>query len=363
MKIEEIDKNFKAATIGSEKILFHNACTVPFSVEGFPWRPEGSLTFYRLPRTLTKDQVNEGALWLANQTAGGAIRFRTDSPKIAIRAKLVYSSDMNHMPRAGSAGFDLYRGLGRNSQHTGTAQPDRDQREMEQILCENPLPGEMADFILNMPLYGGAEAIEIGISPGAKLRPPTPHKIKAPVLFYGSSITQGGCASRPGNAYTTRLCRTLDSPQINLGFSGSGRGEIAVARAIAELPLSAFVLDYDHNAPDPEHLQATHEPFFRAIRGKQPLLPILILSACDVWKEFNNDARTVRLLRRDIIRKTYENAVKAGDKNVYFMDGEDLFGKSERSACTVDRCHPNDLGFDRMYRTVLPVLRQALKKD
>lgn len=362
MKIEEIDRNFKAATIGSEKILFRNACAAPFSVEGFPWRTEGDLTFYRLPRTFTKAQVNEGALWLANQTSGGAIRFRTGSPKIAIRTKLVYSSDMNHMPRAGSAGFDLYRGLGRTSQHVGTAQPERDQREMELILCENPLPGKMADFILNMPLYGGAEAVEIGITPGAKLLPPSPHKIKKPILFYGSSITQGGCASRPGNAYTTRLCRTLDAPQINLGFSGSGCGEIAVAEAIAKLPLAAFVLDYDYNSPDPEHLKATHEPFFRAVREKQPLLPVIILSACNVWKEFNNPARDLRLRRRDIIRKTYENALKSGDKNVCFIDGGELFGKSERSACTVDCCHPNDLGFDRMYRAVLPVLRNALKK-
>lgn len=65
--------------------------------------------------------------------------------------------------------------------------------------------------------------------------------------------------------------------------------------------------------------------------------------------------------RRDVIRRTYENALKAGDKNVYFVDGDTLFGNSERTACTVDRCHPNDLGFERMYRAVLPTLKKALK--
>ncbi len=359
MKIDEIDKNFKTAEVGGTPIKFFNAHVAPFSVEGFPWRKEGDLTFFRLPRDI-KD-VNDGAMWLANQTSGGAIRFRTDSNVIAIRAKLVYSSDMNHMPRCGSAGFDIYRGRGLQASHVGTAQPNRDQEKMEQIICWNPVPGVIADFTLDLPLYGGCESVEIGIAPDAKLLPPTPHKIKLPVLFYGSSITQGGCASRPGNVYTSRLCKTVDAPQVNLGFSGSGRGEITIAKAIAkDVPLSCFVFDYDYNAPDVPHLKATHEKFFKAFRAKQPNVPVIFMSACNVW--FENKTQCENLdKRREVIYKTYENAVKAGDKNVYFIDGRELFGKTERSACTVDGCHPNDLGFDRMYRTVLPVLRKALK--
>lgn len=232
---------------------------------------------------------------------------------------------------------------------------------MEQIIYTNSRPGKMDDFVLDLPLYGGCEAVEIGLAPDAKLAEPTPHKVKLPVLFYGSSITQGGCASRPGNAYTSRLCKTVDAPQVNLGFSGSGKGEISIAKAIAGVKLSAFVCDYDHNAPNPEHLKATHEKFFKAIRAKQPDVPVIFMSACDTWTEFPEICKDKKI-RRDIIYKTYENAVKKGDKHVYFIDGKDLFGKSERSACTVDRCHPNDLGFERMYRAVLPVLRKALKE-
>ncbi len=248
MKIEDIDKNFKQAQIGDIKFHFFDVTQPPFSLEGFPWRKKKDKGFYRLPKNLTKEQVNEGALFLGNQTAGGAVRFRSDSKIIAVRAKLAYSSDMNHMPRAGSAGFDLYRGTGKHAIHCGTAQPSRDQIDLETILFEND-GGETFDWILNMPLYGGAESVEIGILPDAKLEKPTPHKVKKPVLFYGSSITQGGCASRPGNAYTSMLCRAVDAPQINLGFSGCGRGEEAMARTIAELDLAAFVMDYDHNAP------------------------------------------------------------------------------------------------------------------
>lgn len=365
MKIEDIDKNFKTAELDGKPVRFYNAHVAPFSVEGFPWRNEGDLTFYRLPRNLTADDVNEGALYLSHNTAGGVIRFRTNSKYIAIRAKLVYSGDMNHMPRAGSAGFDLYIGSGVNAFHVGGVRPNRDQPTAEQLLFAHPDPkGKMIDYILNLPLYGGCEAIEIGLAPEARLRPPSKHKYDLPVLFYGSSITQGGCASRPGNAYPSRLCRTLRAPQVNLGFSGSGRGEIAVANAIASIPLAAFVFDYDHNAPTAEHLEATHEAFFKAIRAAQPELPVIIMNKCNIWFEYGEDCPDVieNRRRRDIIKRTYENALKAGDKNVYFVDGETLFGKSERSACTVDGCHPNDLGFDRMYRAVLPILKKALKK-
>ncbi|MFA6103489.1 MAG: SGNH/GDSL hydrolase family protein [Victivallaceae bacterium] len=175
-----------------------------------------------------------------------------------------------------------------------------------------------------------------------------------PVLFYGSSITHGGCATRTGNNYAAMLCRAVDAPLINLGFSGSGCGEIAIARAVADLKLSAVVMDYDHNAPSVNHLARTHESFFRALREKQPELPVIIMSKCD-FKGTKDEIK-----RREVIRKTYENAVKAGDKKVWFIDGETLFGSENRDACG---CHPNDLGFYRIYRAVLPVLQLALKQQ
>ena len=265
---------------------------------------------------------------------------------------------MNHMPRTGSAGFDLFRGTGREKFHIASAQPNRDQELLEILLIADNQDG-MQEWMLNFPLYGGVSTLEIGVNPGALIEPPSPHKIPKPVLFYGSSITQGGCASRPGNAYTSMLCREVDAEQINLGFSGSARGEFPLAEAIGDLDLAAFVMDYDHNTPNPEHLRKTHEPFFRIVRAKQPELPIILMSKCDIWtyKNRKDDEE-----RRSIIRETYEHAVAAGDRNVYFIDGEKLFGSTHRSWCTVDTCHPNDLGFFRMFEHTLPVLEEALKK-
>lgn len=348
--ISEIDRNFKTASVGELDVEFRDALQPPFAAEGFAWRkPDAPL--YRLPEHFTTVEINQGALDLAHHTSGGTIRFRTDSPCLALRAQLAYSFDMNHMPRTGSAGFDLYRRESGGFVFQAAAQPNRDQQLLELPLLRDG-SGKITEYLLNLPLYGGADSVEIGVAPGSAVLPPAPHRLAKPILFYGSSITQGGCASRPGNSYANLLCRALDAEEINLGFSGCGKGEIALAEAIGELDLAAVVLDYDHNAPDEAHLEATHEPFFRAIRNRRPELPVLLVSRCD----FHGTAADIR--RREIIRATWEHAAAAGDRHVRFLDGELLFGAEERDACTVDGCHPNDLGFYRIYRTMLPILAE-----
>lgn len=365
MKIEDLDPNFKPTVVGNKSVYYVNALQAPFLLEGFPWGDVNQSQFYRLPETFkAPEDVNTGALFNAHHyTSGGTVRFRSDAHTIIVRATLQDSCDMHHMPRTGSSGFDLYIGPSKTAIHTGTARPEPGNPHLEFVLVE-PYPNQdttrsgIQEWTLNFPLYGGVKSLELGFNPGAQILPPIPHETK-PILFYGSSITQGGCASRPGNNYCSMLCRKVDAPEINLGFSGCGQGEPAVARAIASLDLAAFVFDYDHNAPTPEHLQKTHEAFFKIIREKHPTLPIIIMSKCNFW---HDRLAQINTQRRAIIKATYDHAVAAGDSHVYWIDGESLFGTEDRDACTVDGCHPNDLGFYRMYTTVLPVLQAALAK-
>lgn len=352
MDVAAIDPNFRPVPVDGVDLVFRNALEAPFSVEGILFRsPEGHLR--RLPSTLTKEDVNEGVLSLVRHTAGGCVRFCADSPVVAVRATLADSADMNHMPRAASAGFDLYRGHGAEAVHAGTAQPNRDESRLVRILTR--AGGGSAEWTLDFPLYGGFTSLEIGLVPGAVPAPPPPHALGR-IVFYGSSITQGGCASRPGNAFASLVCRELDAEQVNLGFSGSGRGEPAVAHVIAGMDhLSAFVFDYDHNAPSPEHLAATHEPFYRIVREARPDLPVLFVSRPDVWERNAEDAAA----RLAIVRATYERALARGER-VGLVDGSTLFGTRHRDACTVDGCHPNDLGFSRMAETLVPALRALL---
>ena len=143
---------------------------------------------------------------------------------------------------------------------------------------------------------------------------------------------------------------------MNLGFSGSGKAEQTIADYIADLPMGVFVYDYDHNAPDLAHLEATHERMFHTIREKNPQLPILILSRP---KYVLTDVEQQRLA---VIRRTYENAVAAGDTHVYFLEGSALMAMAENDG-TVDGTHPNDLGFASMAKALEPVLAAILDKE
>jgi len=218
------------------------------------------------------------------------------------------------------------------------------------------LPGGMRSYVLYLPLYNGLKTLVLALPPEAQLLEGRTPRIERPIVFYGSSVTQGACASKAGSCYTTLLARRLDAAQLNLGFSGSARGDVDMAHYIASLDMSLFVYDYDHNAPALEHLQATHEPFFRIIREAQPDLPVVMLSRSGGQPGAERDAR------RETIRNTYLHAVHAGDRHVWFVDGQTLFGEKGRDLCTVDVTHPTDIGFLRMADGLEPLLREILNE-
>lgn len=349
--LEKIDPNFNSEPLDGHELVFLAPEHAGMELSGLPGYPP-EREFLRLPRERLAE-ANEGVRALAWHTSGAVLRFRTDSPVLGLRAELREAAGMAHMPLSGSSGFDLFEGSGPEKVFASNLRTAFGSSAVEGLFRAG-LSREMRDWTLYFPLYNGVRECRIGLAPESSIAPPTPMPFEKPVLFYGSSITQGGCASRPGNAYPAILCRRLDAPMINWGFSGSGRGEPGMARAVAERDLAAFVLDYDHNAPTPEHLAATHEPFYTLVREAHPDLPILLPSRPDFYD--NEPCRE----RRDIVRRTFENAVSRGDKNVYFIDGETLFGDRERDLCTVDGCHPNDIGFLRMADGLTPVLRAAL---
>lgn len=347
MDISKVDKNFVTKKVCGGDYDFYGHDN--FQIFGLPFYKEDK-KLCRLPqRSLA--YLNEHLNYLSHCMAGARIRFRSNSSAVAIKAKIRNPHTMPHMPSTGGAGFDLYV----NKKFMGKASPDYNTDNVEALMRES-LGDEMKDFTINFPLYNGVIELEIGVSEGAVIESPKPYTIEKPIVFYGSSITQGGCASRPGLAYTAILSKWLDADHVNLGFSGNAKGEPEVADIIKNLDMSAFVYDYDHNAPTYEHLTDTHEPFFKIIREANKDLPIIIVSKPNFDFDVPQNSK-----RRDIIYATYESAIKSGDKNVYFVDGEKLFGTKDRDECTVDNCHPNDIGFMRMAETIYPVLKEALK--
>ena len=274
---------------------------------------------------------------------------------IALHIKAPGGASSSHMAKTGKSGFDLYRRLDGQEREIYVTTFITPVGPEEITLSYDRLDGQMADYTINMPLYDQVYDFYIGIKKDAALLPPErPYRFENPVVYYGSSITQGGCACRPGNAYQAIITRDLNIDHINLGFSGSAKGEPEIAEHIASLEMQAFVCDYDHNAPSLEHLQNTLPNFYRTIRRKHPDLPIIFITKPDILLKPETCTP-----RRDFIRSVYEDA-KAKGENVYFIPGEELFAGDHWDDCTVDGCHPNDLGFFRMAKRIGAELQKAL---
>lgn len=352
MKIEDIDANFcNKSTLPDEGIQWHYRFDGAFRVHG-TCVPHAAAPFCRLPENCLPS-MNEGVQYLAYNTAGVRLRFRTDSAFVAVKAGLSSRDDFSHMPRSGSSGFDLYAGRGNRQRFAKAFMPDG---PCDAVVGEHTFPDRSSrDVTLNFPLYNGVQSLRIGLERGAALEGATPYAHARHIVFYGSSITQGGCASRPGNAYASILSRMLDADYINLGFSGSARGEREMADLVGSLDMGVFVMDYDHNAPTAQHLRETHHAFYSVVRGLRPRVPIVMVSKPDFDASVHEHRE-----RRRVIFETYARALDAGDQNVHFIDGERLFGAALRDSCTVDGCHPNDLGFMRMAEAMLPTLEPLL---
>ena len=341
--IKEIDRN-TAVTYGNGAgdMEYYSPLEGPFRVcgliPGFPFR--------RFPREVTA-AVSEQVERLALSTAGGRIRFRTDSQRIAVRARAPARMVFPHMTFVGTSCFDVYVKDERGYMFCTALISDADRPDPFESVVTFTDGGEH-DVTLDLPLYDGVAELYIGLDGDAHVREPSPYRNEKPVVFYGSSIVQGGCASRPGNSYEAMISRRFDCDYLNLGLAGRAMGEDPIADYIAGLPMELLVYDYDYNAPDAAHLEKTHERFFLRIREKRPELPILIVSRTN--RPVFPDGERENAARRDVIRRTYENALIRGDKKTAFIDGETIFDAAKAIGaspydCTVEGCHPNDRGF------------------
>ncbi len=290
---------------------------------------------------------------LATRTTGGRAAFRTDSENISIEMKLKTLEHDAGMSRFACSSAAVYTGRGESLTYKGLAVPGFDDKTGHITFTKDK---NMEDVMIFFPRNEILEDIIITIDDGAHISAPTPYKYEKPVIFFGSSITEGGHAALVTNAYTALLSRWLDFEYYNFGLSGSCLGQIMIGEYICSLEPSILVYDYDHNAPTAEYLRKTHEPFFKIVREKMPTLPVLFLTTP------NFDYMPEADERRNIIRSTYENALSAGDRNVYFIDGEDFFGKDERQFCTTDTIHPNDYGFQKMAKVIEPIMKEILEK-
>lgn len=336
-----------------DNVNFFDVRNKPFKIYGL-YKPYTEKTFKRLPDEVAKN-TNEAVSFLYTNPSGGRIRFRTNSDFLMIKTVMPYISHRSIMSLLCSAGFDIYINKnGRETYYTSINPPiDLDDGYEGMVWFGNK---EYKDITLYMPLYNDVSDLHIGINKECEITEyPLEYKIKKPVVFYGSSITQGASASRPGNSYEAKISRKLDCDFINLGFAGAAKGEESISNYMSTLDMSAFVCDYDYNAPTVEHLNNTHEKLYKTIRKTHPNLPYIMLSRPVVrpWEADN-------IKRRCVVFNTYKNAISEGDKNVYFIDGFSLFEPDVCEDCIADGIHPNDLGFHAISEKVGALLRRVI---
>lgn len=329
-----------------------------WGVEGRAWTDqERARWFDRFPAK-AEGKVPPPVWGLSRDSAGMMVRFKTDAKAIYTRYKLLKDRlAMPHMPATGVSGLDLYA---RNEKGAWRwvymTKPEA--QTVEQAIVTDLAPGPR-EYAAYLPLYNGIESLEIGVPKEANFEGLPPRKEK-PVVFWGTSITHGASASRPGMVHTAILGRRLDIPVVNLGFSGNGKMDASVGELLCEIDAAAYVIDCLPNMSAPLVAERA-VPLVRQLRAARPGTPIVLVEDrvfTNAWVrpeklKFHADNHAA-------LKKAFNELRAAGTKGLFYIPGDHLLGDDSEGA--TDASHPNDLGFMRQADAFEPVLRDALGK-
>ena len=334
-------------------ISFYDVRKAPFTLYGL-YAPASEKPFKRLPKSVASE-TSPAVMRLSLQTAGGRVRFSTDSDFIAIKAVMPYVSRFAHMPLTGTSGFDLYIDSDGGSRFCKLFKPEPDMEGGYESVIRFK-ERKMRSFTINFPSYNALDELYVGLASDAAVGSGREYRTALPVVFYGSSITQGACTSRPGLTYENMISRKYDLDYLNFGFSGNARAEDTIVEYMASLPMLAFVSDYDHNAPSVEHLQKTHCRMYETVRRANPDIPYIMLSRPDYFRDVEDS-----IARRDVVIDTFRYARSQGDTRAFYIDGEGIFKGPYEDSCCVDGTHPNDIGMMMMAESIGKLLERALR--
>ncbi len=345
----------KVAPIPADTV-WHDVTT--WGVEGRGWvKEERKRWFDRLPAK-ADGKVTPTVWTLSRDSAGMMVRFKTDATSIFAKYKLLKPKlEMTAMPATGVSGLDLYaRDEKGHWKWVMVTKPDK--QNVEQLIMGGLTPGSR-EYCAYLPLYNGVESLEIGVPKGAAFEGLAPREAK-PIIFYGTSITHGADASRPGMVHTAILGRRLDMPTMNLGFSGNGRMDAAVGALLCEQDASVYVIDCLPNM-GPADVTLKCEPLVKQLRAAKPETPIILVEDrrnTNSWIVPSRDQHHTQ--NHAALKAAYDKLKAAGVGNLYYISGDHLYGDDADGA--TDGSHASDLGFMRQADIFEPVLRKALGK-
>jgi hypothetical protein len=337
-----------------DSLKYIDAATLPVIGKGFA---DTQTRYERLPSRLKN--VTRDPVWsLSKNCSGLAVRFRTNSHVIAAKWEVTGDVVMNHFAMTGIKGLDLYCLKNGEWQFVNAARPTG--KTSKSIIIQN-MAGEEMEYMLYLPLYDGLKSLEIGVGLNSEIKPSLVNSPRSgnPVVFYGTSITQGGCASRAGMAYPNILSRMLDWEIVNLGFSGNGKLDYEIAEAMASIPAACFVIDCLPNV-NLDELNEKYIPFIDIIRQKQPETPIILVeNILYPHMYFNKNVFNGIHEKNSALKNIYSEQKKKGDKNIYYVKADNLIGDDNEA--TVDGVHLTDLGFLTMAENLFPVIRKRMR--
>ena len=328
-----------------------------FSVEGQAFERTAA-PFDRLPARAEKT-VRKPVWRLSRHSAGILIRFASDASSLRARWTLTLEQlAMPHMPASGVSGLDLYVKHEGRWRWLANGRPSRFPDNEARLI--SGLPSKRRDYLLYLPLYNGVSKLEIGVPKGSAIAKGTPPKHTKPIVFYGTSITHGACASRPGTCHTAILGRRFDRPVINLGFSGNGTMDASMGELLAQIDAALFVIDC---LPNMNHEAVTERSsaLIRALRKARPSTPILLVEDRTYSSAFLNKRLAQRNQKsRAALRAEFDKLRKAGVTKLHYLEGDKLLGKDGDD--TVDGSHPTDLGFARQAAAFAAKIRSVLER-
>ncbi len=337
-----------------ENIKFYNVRQEPFSIHGL-YDAKNQKPFCRLPQDVAfATSKNISILYL--DLSGGRVRFRTDSDTVAVKVERPVRERNVRVSPFVEFGFDFYMDTKFGQRFLASGRPS-EAEDGKYVYTTKGLPDGEKEITVYLPAYGGIIDLEIGLREGATLSAHRPYTYTKPVLYYGSSITQGCAATRSGKIYPAIISRRFDWDFIDLGFAGSCMGEEVLAKYMAGLDMSVFVSDYDHNRSCAESLASNHFRLYEIIRDKHPDIPYYMISRPD----FRFDKKDFD--RRAVVMESYLKAWRGGDPNVYFIDGSAFFDHPDKLEFTQDGTHPSDEGFLRMANIIGTVFENTIDFD
>lgn len=330
---------------------------------------ETERTYARLPRYV-KDSIPEGRdLWDRQQCSSGiGVRFATNSTRIGCKYTLFWDTHMIHMADTGLKGTDLYILEGDSVwRHVNTNRPyvkkdaDGNKTKLVESTYVSNLDGEMHEYVIYFPLYDGIEDFYVKVDSGATITVGRPEVINAnrKIVAYGTSILQGGCASRTGMASTNIIGRELNCEVVNLGFSGEGKQDTYVARAMASIPdVDVYLLDPVPNCTEMMCDTLTYD-FVKTLRTLRPEVPIVMLEG-PIYPYARYDSFFGKYLpkKNAAFRRNYDRLKAENPNNLYYITSENLDGVEDDG--TVDGIHLTDLGFVHYANKMIPILRPIL---